>query len=140
MPSHAMLAFGFRRSAKATLDLTAAGQYMRPIDLVHLSRQSLGDGALEIELLTLFERQAEQIADRLAVPRGNGERRWRHDLAHRLKGSALAVGAMTVAAAAQTYEDALYGAAESSVVTACEALLAAVAQARSAVLELLGQG
>ena len=139
MPSHAMRDFG-ARAAASSLDATADEPHTRPIDLVHLSRQSLGDRALEIELLTLFERQAEQIAVRLATPSANGERRWRHDLAHTLKGSARAVGAMAVAAAAQAYEEALYGAGEPAVLAARDALLAAVAQARSAVLELLGEG
>jgi HPt (histidine-containing phosphotransfer) domain-containing protein len=139
MPSHAMRDFAARAAVEA-LDPTSGGQHLRPIDLVHLSRQSLGDRALEIELLALFERQAEQIAARLATSAANGERRWRHDLAHTLKGSARAVGAMAVAAAAQAYEEALYGAGEPAVTAARDALLAAVAQARSAVLELLGEG
>jgi HPt (histidine-containing phosphotransfer) domain-containing protein len=136
MPSHAMRDFGVR----ATAPVQASSEPRRPIDLVHLSRQSLGDRELEIELLTLFERQAEQIALRLATPLASNERRWRHDLTHTLKGSALAVGAMAVAAAAQSYEAALYGAAEPDAIAARDALLVAVAQARSAVHELLGQG
>ena len=137
MPGHAMRDFGARRSLSNSMTETAP----KPtIDLVHLSRQSLGDRALEIELLTLFERQAEQIAERLATPSGNGERRWRHDLAHTLRGSAGAVGATAVAAAAQTYEEALFAGGEMEVFAACEALFAAVAQARSAVLELLAEG
>jgi len=35
-----------------------------------------------------------------------GESRWRADLAHTLKGSALAIGAFGVGRAAQAYEDA----------------------------------
>src|SRR6056297_3252265 len=83
----------------------------RPIDLVHLSRQSLGDRDLEIELLNLFDRQAEQIMARLKSECGAGDRRWRHDLSHTLKGSARAVGAARVARAAQVYEALLYGTA-----------------------------
>ena len=62
---------------------------MRPIDLVHLSRQSLGDRALEIELLTLFERQAEQIAARLATLLGQ----WRTALAPRSRPHVEGLGA-----------------------------------------------
>jgi hypothetical protein len=47
---------------------------------------------------------------------------------------------MAVTTAAQAYEEALYGAGEPAVMAARDALLAAVAQARSAVLELLGEG
>ncbi len=36
----------------------------RSIDLVFLAKQSLGDRGLEIELLSLFEKQAETIAAR----------------------------------------------------------------------------
>lgn len=136
MPGHAMRDFGAHPAAAAP-DPTADEPLMRPIDLVHLSRQSLGDRALEIELLTLFERQAEQIADRLAASSSGSDRRWRHDLAHTLKGSARAVGAMAVANAAQLYEEALCAPGEPAVAVARDALLAAVAQARSAVLELL---
>jgi HPt (histidine-containing phosphotransfer) domain-containing protein len=139
MPSHAMRDPG-TRSAAGFPDAAADDRNVRPIDLVHLSRQSLGDRALEIELLSLFERQAEQIAARLAMSLANGERRWRHDLAHTLKGSAQAVGAMAVATAAQAYEEALSGAGEPTVMAAREGLLAAVRQARSAVLELLREG
>ncbi|HWG06265.1 MAG TPA: Hpt domain-containing protein [Beijerinckiaceae bacterium] len=137
MSGHVMRDFGARRSLP---NAPAASTPKPTIDLVHLSRQSLGDRSLEIELLTLFERQAEQVAERLAAPSGNGERRWRHDLAHTLKGSAQAVGAAKVAAAAQIYEEALYSGSEAAATAAFEPLLVAIAQARSAVLELLVEG
>jgi HPt (histidine-containing phosphotransfer) domain-containing protein len=140
MPGHAMRDFGARRSVAPVRDPVREAAPSRPIDLVHLSRQSLGDRALEIELLTLFERQAEHIADCLSAPPGNGERRRRHDLAHTLKGSARAVGALAVAAAAQAYEAALYSGGETAVVAARDDLLAAVAVARSAVLDLIAEG
>lgn len=79
----------------------------RAIDLVHLAQQTLGDRELEIELLTLFERQAGIIMARLRQEGGDCDK-WRHDLSHTLKGSARAVGAMRVAAAAQYYEDAMH--------------------------------
>ncbi len=77
------------------------------LDLVHLSRQTLGDRALEMELLGLFDRQAGQIIARLDSDLCASDRKWRHDLSHTLKGSARAVGAVRVAAVAQSYEDAL---------------------------------
>lgn len=74
------------------------------IDLVHLARQSLGDRGLECELLALFERQAGQIIDRLTKRGSEDARKMRTDLAHTLKGSALAVGANRVAEAAADFE------------------------------------
>lgn len=107
----------------------------RPIDLVHLSRQTLGDQDLELELLGLFERQAGLIVTQMA---GARDRRFRHDLAHTLKGSAGAVGAGAVAHAAQAYEDELDGGMEESrLAVAMSALEAAVADARAAVTALL---
>ena len=107
------------------------------IDLVHLARQSLGDRALETELLALFERQAHQIIDRLCeIPRqmGAGGTGHAHMLAHTLKGSALAVGARRVASAAEAYENAADG--QDSEVQIL-ALRIAVDEARRAVAHLL---
>ena len=77
------------------------------LDLVHLSRQTLGDSALEAELLRLFDRQAQQFGDRLRAPAPNETAKDEARLAHTLKGSALAVGAFAVAGAAQAFEEAL---------------------------------
>ena len=38
------------------------------IDFGHLARQSLGDQALEVELMQLFDRQAARIAAELGMP------------------------------------------------------------------------
>jgi HPt (histidine-containing phosphotransfer) domain-containing protein len=110
------------------------------IDLVHLARQSLGDRALEMELLGLFERQAGQILAQLTNASATSDRRFRHDLAHTLKGSARAVGANRVAAAAQAYEEALYsGLSESDVTGVRDELALAVEEARKAALGLGGE-
>lgn len=110
----------------------------RPIDLVHLSLQSLGDRALETELLQLFDRQAEQIAARLMSDIAGGELRWRRDLCHTLKGSARAVGAGRVAAAAAAYEQALFAQLSPKRMEPIRAeLAAAIAQARAAISDLL---
>jgi len=77
------------------------------IDLVHLSRQTLGDSELENELLILFDRQAQQLAARLASPAALGDGKLRADLAHMLKGSARAVGAFQLGDAADAYESAV---------------------------------
>jgi HPt (histidine-containing phosphotransfer) domain-containing protein len=74
------------------------------VDWTHLSRQTAGDTELAKELLTLFVGQARDIARRLA---GAGDDKSRRDLAHTLKGSALAIGAFDVARAAETCETTL---------------------------------
>jgi HPt (histidine-containing phosphotransfer) domain-containing protein len=70
----------------------------------------MGDRELETELLGIFERQAAQIAAQLSEEFPSsctaGEAVRRADLAHKLKGSARAVGAFAVASAAENYEHA----------------------------------
>jgi HPt (histidine-containing phosphotransfer) domain-containing protein len=105
----------------------------RPLDLVYLARQTGGDTALEVELLGLFDRQAASIAERLAAPYDENQEACA-DLAHKLKGSARAVGANGVAAAAENYEYcARAGVLRPSDV---KALIEAVAQVRVALREL----
>jgi HPt (histidine-containing phosphotransfer) domain-containing protein len=65
----------------------------RPIDLAHLARQTMGDRALEQEVLGLFVRQALAARPRLAAANADERRR----LAHTLKGSARSVGAFGLA-------------------------------------------
>lgn len=78
------------------------------IDMAHLSRQSLGDHALEVELLHLFDIQAGRIATELGMPDPKKDvRAERMDLAHTLKGSARAVGATRVGAACEALESLL---------------------------------
>lgn len=77
------------------------------LDLVHLSRQTFGDHALEKELLTLFDRQTAHFSARLAAPGVTGDAIWRAEIVHTLKGSARAVGAFRVGDAAEAYEAAL---------------------------------
>ena len=73
----------------------------RPIDLVHLARQTMGDKALELEVLQMFARQARESMKELATSEGAV----RAAVAHRLKGSAQSVGADAVAKAAAALED-----------------------------------
>jgi HPt (histidine-containing phosphotransfer) domain-containing protein len=121
---------GSRRDAQPVTD--------RPIDLVHLSRQSLGDRALEKELLQLFDRQAEQIIARLDSEIGAGDRRWRRDLSHTLAGSAKAVGALRVAQTASAYEEALFSSASDRELKILLANMASeVSGARETIRELL---
>jgi|SRR6478672_110793 HPt (histidine-containing phosphotransfer) domain-containing protein len=77
-----------------------------PLDREHLARQTLGDVDLQREILALFRRQSGVILARLMAARGSDERRM---AAHTLKGSARAIGAWRVAAAAEAVEAATLG-------------------------------
>ena len=70
------------------------GPCQRPIDLVHLARYTLGNKALEREILDLFVNQSLLILQRLEA--ASTDKEWR-DQAHALLGSAKAVGASRVA-------------------------------------------
>ena len=72
----------------------------RPIDLVHLTRETFGDRTLETEILGLFSRQTSSIVDRLAHASPDERSR----LARSLKGSARLIGAFGVANAAEAIE------------------------------------
>jgi HPt (histidine-containing phosphotransfer) domain-containing protein len=72
------------------------------IDLVHLARQTDGDEALEAELLAMFDVQSEKLMARLRLAEVGAQAK--ADIAHRLKGSALAIGAWRVAKAATAAE------------------------------------
>lgn len=100
------------------------------LDLVHLSRQTMGEPALESELLELFDRQAANALDRLAGPFGK-----RAEIAHMLKGSARAVGAFAVADAAERLEHAIRAGAEMEARQAD--LMAALGATRRALAALL---
>ena len=107
----------------------------RPIDLVHLARQTDGDEALEAELLAMFDRQAEKLVERVRL--AELTRRARADIAHRLRGSALAIGAGAVARAAEALE-AAFDAEGPEPASEIEALAEAVAIARVAIAHLAG--
>ena len=77
------------------------GYSARPVDLVHLSRQTMGDRDLEREVLALFERQSEMMLQRLR--NATCARNW-SEAAHTLKGSARGIGAFDVASIAEELE------------------------------------
>jgi HPt (histidine-containing phosphotransfer) domain-containing protein len=106
------------------------------IDLVHLSRQTLGDVALENELLRLFIVQAQQYGAWLEEDRAPGDALKRADLTHRLKGSARAVGAFPLARAAEAYEEALRAGGKDAAPEA-RRLAEALKEARLAATQLL---
>lgn len=72
----------------------------RPVDMVHLSRQTMGDKALEIEVLRAFARQVRIYMTELSGP----DRAKTSATAHRLKGSAASIGAFELAEAAGRLE------------------------------------
>lgn len=72
-----------------------------PVDRSHLARYTLGDAALEREVLTLFLAEAPQRID--ALRKAVSDKDWKM-AAHTLKGSGRAVGAWQVANLAQDAE------------------------------------
>ncbi|MEL7272546.1 MAG: Hpt domain-containing protein [Pseudomonadota bacterium] len=97
----AIFAFSPREEILAPPAGPAPGE--RPVDLVHLSRQSLGDRALEQEILSLFRCQTRLYLERLENAATLSERRM---AAHTILGSARGIGAHKVAAAAEYVEQA----------------------------------
>lgn len=73
----------------------------RPIDLVHLARQSLGDPGLEEEILRMFDQMVALYLQRIVANAANGE--VLADL-HALKGAASGVGASGIATMAKAAE------------------------------------
>jgi HPt (histidine-containing phosphotransfer) domain-containing protein len=72
----------------------------RPVDLVHLANQTMGDKNLESEVLQMFARQARKALVEIA----GAEPAAVAAVAHRLKGAASSVGAFRVSAAAERLE------------------------------------
>lgn len=100
------------------------------IDLVHLSRMTLGDRTLEREVLQLFARQAATLLGEMrgAAPTAAAA------LAHRLKGSAQGTGAWRVAAAAGAVEQA---AGRPALAHAMTTLASCVHEAQALIADLL---
>ena len=97
-----------------------------PIDLAHLARMTLGDAALERQVLGMFATQSATLIEELAaLPAEAGA------LAHTLKGSARAIGAFRVAECAEALEAAIR---QGENLAKCRVeLKAAVAEARAAI-------
>lgn len=79
----------------------AASSADEPLDLAHLTRQTLGDGDLQSEVLNLFVGQVPIYLERLKSAR---EPRARLEAAHTLKGAARGIGAWPLARAAEVAE------------------------------------
>jgi len=90
-----------RSSAAENRDQVPHLRPMRPIDLVHLAKQCLGDENLEYEILRLFDTTVKTYFGRLALAANYD------DLAlnlHSIKGAASGVGAWTIADLAKAAE------------------------------------
>lgn len=101
-----------------------------PISLDLLRRMTLGDAELEREVLAMFSTQAVHLLERLQVIPDDAA-----SVAHTLKGSARAIGALDVADAAEGLEAALRSGDPAD---ALAWLGTAVAQARAAISDMLG--
>jgi hypothetical protein len=78
---------------------------MRPtVDLVHLSRYTGGDEALNAEVLTLFDNQTTELVGRLGdVLEARDAKAWM-EITHTLKGAARGIGAFGFGDAAAAAE------------------------------------
>ncbi len=103
----------------------------RPIDVEHLARMTLGDRALEREVLALFVRQAEMLRTRMETAAADviGA------AAHTLKGSATGIGAWPIARAAADVEAAAETSDHRRLQTAVASLNAAIANATAEISE-----
>ncbi len=102
--------------------------YRFPVDLVHLSRQTLGDRELEKEVLSLFVNQSNIYLKRLQVAKSAHERK---SAAHTIVGSARGLGAWQVAEEAALLEAACDQALD------CRKLTVAVEDANAYIRELM---
>lgn len=73
----------------------------RPVDLVHLSRFTMGNRDLEREVLSLFCKQSVLFIDRMR--QAGDDQAWR-EATHTMKGSARGIGAWAVGDAAEAAE------------------------------------
>ncbi|MBL8578839.1 MAG: Hpt domain-containing protein [Mesorhizobium sp.] len=80
---------------------TSGIRHSRPIDLAHLSIQTMGDRDLEREVLGMFVDQAQSVRRQLSM----ADLKERLFLAHTLKGSARGVGAFPIADCAAEMEE-----------------------------------
>ena len=87
-----------QRNPTAMPNCASAGN---PVDLVHLSKQSLGDRSLEQEILRMFQSQSQLYLDRLENAKTADERKL---AAHTVVGSARGLGAWHVAREAELVE------------------------------------
>ncbi|WP_408056456.1 Hpt domain-containing protein [Tardiphaga alba] len=96
-----------------------------PINLDHLNRMTMGDASLEREVLAMFAAQASELIEKIVRMPPNVA-----DLAHKLRGSAEAVGAFRITDAAEWLESALRDNSDSAeaLMTLTDAVLEARAE------------
>lgn len=99
------------------------------INIAHLRRMTLGDASLERDVLDRFVTQASRLLAALAALPADAA-----GLAHTLKGSALAIGAVHVAACAGAAEEALGKGEDPS--EAIAALRGAVTRANASIRQI----
>jgi HPt (histidine-containing phosphotransfer) domain-containing protein len=102
------------------------------IDVQHLGRMTLGEAALEAEVLALFSAQSGELMTRLKIVPPEAPA-----LAHTLKGSARAIGAFRVAEAALGVEAAIK--TEGDVAGAIVLLQQAVEEAQETIGRMLNR-
>ena len=73
-----------------------------PFDFDHLKRKTMGDASLEREVLAMFAAQASELIEKIVKMPTNVDH-----LAHKLRGSAEAVGAFRIIDAAEWLENCL---------------------------------
>ncbi|HEY9013204.1 MAG TPA: Hpt domain-containing protein [Devosia sp.] len=90
-----------RTAARQTVALVQPIHKHHPIDMVHLSKQTLGDHGLECEILRLFDQMARVYFGRLETSTTEADL-LRH--LHTIKGAASGVGAWNLAELAKSAE------------------------------------
>jgi HPt (histidine-containing phosphotransfer) domain-containing protein len=85
----------------ARIDPVEPETQRKPVDFDHLARYTLGERALEREVLELFCTQSVLYLEQLRAAMSDTD--WKH-AAHALKGSARAIGAWRAAQAAERAE------------------------------------
>ena len=111
---------------------TALHSQARPIDLVHLAKQTLGDRSLEQEVLRLFLTQMGVYMDRVENASTHEER---FAASHTIKGSARNIGAWDVADVAAHLESA----AEDEITADVKALKNALDETCEFILSILDE-
>lgn len=80
---------------------TARNPSKKPVDLVHLSKQTFGSKDLETEVLGLFLSHSLQCMQRMRA--AETDKDWA-EAVHSIKGSARAIGAWKIGECAEIYE------------------------------------
>ena len=119
---------GTQGNSAASGGVNAAPKAEYPVDLVHLSRQTLGDRELEKEVLGLFVNQSTLYLKRLQTAKSVKERK---SVAHTILGSAKGLGAWQVAEEAARFEE------QCSKKTDCKRLANAVDDANAYIREIM---